>query len=154
MSLLPDFQPIAPATASFRADGTLYSARFDDVYASSQGTLAQAQHVFLHGNDLPLRWQKADRFTIVETGFGAGFNFLATWRALRQAGSSSTRLHFVSVEKYPFQPAELALIHGHYPELGEFSREFRGSYPPLLPGFTAERRWQRLRELPPVSAAR
>ena len=92
MPLLPDFQPIVPATASFRADGTLYSARFDDVYASSQGTLAQAQHVFLNGNDLPLRWQKAGRFTIVETGFGAGLNFLATWRALRQTESSSTQL--------------------------------------------------------------
>ncbi len=135
MPLLPDFQPIVPAKASFRADGTLYSARFDDVYASPQGALAQAQHVFLNGNDLPLRWQKAGRFTIVETGFGAGLNFLATWRALRQAGSSSTRLHFVSVEKHPFQPAELALIHGHYPQLGELSREFRASYPPLLPGF-------------------
>ena len=135
MPLSPDFQPIDPATASFRSDGTLYSARFDDVYASSQGTLAQAQHVFLNGNDLPLRWEKAERFTIVETGFGAGLNFLATWRALREVESSSTRLHFVSVEKHPFQLAELALIHGHYPELGELSREFRESYPPLLPGF-------------------
>ena len=135
MPLSPDFQPIVPATASFRADGTLYSARFDDVYASSQGAVAQAQHVFLDGNSLPLRWQKTSHFTIVETGFGAGLNFLATWRALRKLGSASPRLNFVSVEKHPFQPAELALIHGHYPELGEIARELRLSYPPLLPGF-------------------
>jgi len=130
-----DFQPIVSAAASFNADGTLYSARYDDVYASSQGTLAQAQHVFLNGNDLPLRWTKAGHFTIVETGFGAGLNFLATWRALREAGASPARLHFVSVEKHPFQLSELALIHERYPDLQELSSQVRGRYPPLLPGF-------------------
>ena len=131
----PDFQPIVPAAASFTTDGTLYSPRFDDVYASSQGTLAQTQHVFLSGNDLPQRWHKTDRFTIVETGFGAGLNFLATWRALREAAASSTRLHFVSVEKHPFPLAELAAIHERHPQVQEMAAGLRERYPPLLPGF-------------------
>ncbi len=130
----PDFQPIVPAAASFSADGTLYSPQFDDVYASSQGTLAQAQHVFLNGNDLLERWNKSGSFTIVETGFGAGLNFLATWRALRNAAADS-RLHFVSVEKHPFHGRDLERIHERHPELREMSAQLRERYPPLLPGF-------------------
>ena len=131
----PDFQPIVSAGACFSADGTLYSPRFEDVYASSQGALAQAQHVFLNGNDLPGRWHRAERFTIVETGFGAGINFLATWRALRNDRSATTRLHFVSVEKHPFGMAELESIHEHYPEVRDIAAQLRMRYPPLLPGF-------------------
>ena len=131
----PDFQPIVPAAASFSTDGTLYSPRFSDLYASSQGALAQAQHVFLNGNELPERWHRADGFTIVETGFGAGLNFLATWRALREASPASTRLHFVSVEKHPFRSAELERIHEPYPALREIAGQLRERYPPLLPGF-------------------
>ena len=130
-----DFQPIVPAAASFRPDGTLYSPQFDDIYASSQGTLAQTQHVFLNGNDLPQRWHKTDRFTIVETGFGAGLNFLATWRALRECDANDIRLHFVSVEKHPFALAELDVIHERYPQLRDLAADLRESYPPLLPGF-------------------
>jgi tRNA 5-methylaminomethyl-2-thiouridine biosynthesis bifunctional protein len=133
--LPPEFQPIVPAAAVFRTDGALYSPQFDDIYASSQGTLAQAQHVFLNGNDLPQRWHKTERFTIVETGFGAGLNFLATWRALREAAASSARLHFVSVEKHPFPLAELEVIHARYPPLREMAADLRRRYPPLLPGF-------------------
>ena len=131
----PEFEPIVPAAASFRTDGALYSPQFDDIYASSQGTLAQTQHVFLNGNDLPQRWHKTDRFTIVETGFGAGLNFLATWRALRETTANSMRLHFVSVEKHPFPLAQLEVIHARYPQLQEMAADLRGRYPPLLPGF-------------------
>ena len=133
--MAPEFCPIVPAAASFGIDGTLYSPQFDDIYASSQGTLAQAQHVFLNGNDLPERWHKTDRFTIIETGFGAGLNFLATWRALREAAANRVRLHFVSVEKHPFPLAELDVIHERYPELRDIAAELRERYPPLLPGF-------------------
>ncbi len=131
----PDFQPIVPAAASFRTDGSLYSAQFDDIYASSHGAPEQAQHVFLNGNDLPQRWHKADSFTIVETGFGAGLNFLATWRALREATAARTRLHFVSVEKHPFSLADFDRIHERHPELREIAGQLREHYPPLLPGF-------------------
>ena len=134
-SLASDFHPIVPAVASFNDDGALYSPRFDDIYASSQGALAQTQHVFLNGNGLPERWHKTDRFTIVETGFGAGLNFLATWRTLREAGANRLRLHFVSVEKHPFSLTDLEAIHERYPELRELAAALRQSYPPLLPGF-------------------
>jgi tRNA 5-methylaminomethyl-2-thiouridine biosynthesis bifunctional protein len=131
----PDFKPIAPAAAAFRIDGTLYSPQFDDIYASAQGSVEQTRHVFLSGNHLPARWHETERFTIVETGFGAGLNFLATWRALRECDANDIRLHFVSVEKHPFALAELDIIHERYPQLRDLAADLRESYPPLLPGF-------------------
>jgi len=133
--LSPDFRPIVPAAASFNADGTLYSTKFDDIYASSHGALAQARHVFLNGNDLPGRWSQSGCFTIVETGFGAGLNFLATWQAWRETAPTDARLHFVSVEKHPIHRQDLERIHERQPASREVSSQLRERYPPLLPGF-------------------
>ena len=76
--------PLVPAVLAFAADGTPYSAAYGDVYHSAEGGPAQARHVFLHGNGLPGRWQGRRAFTILETGFGFGLSFLATWRAWRE----------------------------------------------------------------------
>ncbi len=129
------FQPIQPAQATFDANGILRSAQFDDVYASAHGALAQARHVFLGGNDLPARWRGASRFTIVETGFGAGVNFLATWQALRDEAPANMRLHFVSVEKHPLARTDLACAHAGHPEVAGLSAALLARYPALLPGF-------------------
>lgn len=37
-------------------DGVPFSERYGDVYASRDGALGQARHVFLGGNQLPARW--------------------------------------------------------------------------------------------------
>ena len=49
--------PLLPAEPVFRPDGTLYSPQYEDVYASADGALAEAEHVFLRGNGLPERWR-------------------------------------------------------------------------------------------------
>ena len=69
--------------SSVDADGTPRSPEFGDVYHPRQGALAQARHVFLAGNALPARWRGRERFVVLETGFGLGNNFLATWAAWR-----------------------------------------------------------------------
>lgn len=129
------FQPIQPAQATFDTSGILRSAQFDDIYASAHGALAQARHVFLGGNDLPARWRGASQFTIVETGFGAGLNFLATWRALREEAPANLRLHFISVEKHPLTRTDLARVHATHPEVAGLSGALQVRYPALLPGF-------------------
>ena len=78
MPLTPP-EPLQPAQFELRADGSLYSTQYDDVFASSAGALAQAQHVFLAGNGLPARWREADSFVVLETGFGTGLNFLGAY---------------------------------------------------------------------------
>lgn len=130
-----NFEPIISATPVFRADGTLYSPQFGDIYASAEGTLAETRHVFLDGNELPGRWNRSGNFTIVETGFGAGLNFLATWQSWRECAPAQARLHFVSVEKHPFLRADLVRVHERFPGLEALARALHDGYPLPLPGF-------------------
>jgi tRNA 5-methylaminomethyl-2-thiouridine biosynthesis bifunctional protein len=126
---------ITPATLVFAADGTPYSEAYGDVYHSSAGGIEQARHVFLAGNRLPQRWAGRECFTILETGFGQGLNFLATWQAWRDDPRRPRRLHFLSVEKHPFAVADLATLHARYPELACLAAELRCQWPELTAGF-------------------
>jgi len=128
-------KPLQPAQFELRADGSLYSTQYDDVFASSAGALAQAQHVFLAGNGLPARWREAESFVVLETGFGTGLNFLATWAAWRETAPLCARLHFISVEKHPLRHADLAQVLSARPQLADLARAFLARYPPALPGF-------------------
>src|SRR5260370_549767 len=67
----------------------------------------EAECVFRDGNGLPERWQQRRIFTVLETGFGMGINFLVTWAAWRADPSRCERLHFVSTEKHPFAQDDL-----------------------------------------------
>lgn len=127
--------PIEPARLSFSDDGTPRSEAFGDVYHTRDGGLDQARFVFMAGNELPERWQRRGRFTIVETGFGLGLNFLATWSAWRADPERCDRLHFVSTELHPFTREDLATLHRRWPELGPLADELRAQWPPLTPGF-------------------
>lgn len=126
--------PLVPATLAFEADGTPYSATFDDVYHSREGGPAQALHVFLGGNELPARWRARPRFTIVETGFGAGLNFLATWAAWIEDAQRPAKLHYVSIEKHPFSATDLAQLHARHPQFHSLSAELCAMWPMLVPG--------------------
>ena len=126
--------PLVPAEPAAAGDGTPYSALYDDVYHTAHGGLAQARHVFLAGNDLPSRWLGGERFTILESGFGLGLNFLATWQAWRESQARG-RLHFISVEKHPFRRDDLAVLLAAYPDLAELSASMLEQWPPLSPDF-------------------
>ena len=107
---------LAPATVALDAEGRLYSPAYGDVYHSPAGALGQAEHVFLRGNGLPERWRGRDAFTVCETGFGLGLNFLALWRAWRDDPARSAVLHVLAVEGHPFALADLAaLLARHAP---------------------------------------
>lgn len=112
------------------------SQAFDDVYFSAADGLAESRHVFLQGNDLPKRWAGRGRFTIAETGFGTGLNFLAAWKLFEETAQAGQRLDFISFEKYPLEAAEISVI------LADWAGEFPGQlaalcarYPVLVPGF-------------------
>lgn len=125
---------LIPARLEFAPDGTPYSAAFGDIYHSTDGGPGQARHVFLGGNELPRRWQGRERFVILETGFGLGLNFLATWQAWRDDPQRSRRLHFVSLEKHPLTAADLAIAQQAWPEFAELARQLQQHWPPLTPG--------------------
>ena len=113
-------------------EGTPYSAAYGDVYHSAAGGAAQAAHVFLGGNGLPGRWAGRERFVILETGFGFGLNFLATWRAWKRDPARCARLHYVAIEKHPFALEDLQVLHER---LGfEEAAELHSRWPVLVPG--------------------
>jgi len=126
--------PLVPARLAFAPDGTPYSQEYGDIYHSAAGGLAQARHVFLQGNGLPERWRGRRVFTVLETGFGFGLSFLATWRAWREDPARCERLHFVSIEKHPFAASDLALLWEKNSGLEKESRELQTRWPMLLPG--------------------
>jgi tRNA 5-methylaminomethyl-2-thiouridine biosynthesis bifunctional protein len=126
--------PLVPARLAFTEQGVPYSEAFGDLYHSAAGGPAQARHVFLAGNGLPGRWAGRGRFVILETGFGAGVNFLATWQAWRQDPRRCARLHFVSIEKHPFRISDLKEIYLRYPDLKNESAELEAGWPLLVSG--------------------
>ncbi|MEM6374053.1 MAG: tRNA (5-methylaminomethyl-2-thiouridine)(34)-methyltransferase MnmD [Pseudomonadota bacterium] len=86
-------------------DGVPVSTAFDDPYYSLQNGLAETEHVFLAGNDLPARF--CDGFHIAELGFGTGLNLLATLQAWRTADVTGF-LHYTSFERFPMAPEDVA----------------------------------------------
>lgn len=125
---------IIPATLEFK-DGVPYSTRYGDIYHSADGGAGQARHVFLQGCGLPAAWAHRTGFVILETGFGAGLNFLMTWAAWRADPARPARLHVLSVEKHPFRADDLATLHAQWPEFSVLSRELLANWPMLTPGF-------------------
>ena len=116
-------------------DGTSpRSFLFDDIYFASDGQ-AESRHVFLAGNDLPARFAHARRFTIGEIGFGTGLNFLVAWDAWARAQKpANARLHFLSVEKHPLAPDDMAKAHSAWPALEKKAARLRVVAPPAFPG--------------------
>ena len=129
------FSPLVPAQLSFDAAGTPFSQQYQDVYHARQGALAQARHVFMQGNGLPGRWRGRDAFTVCETGFGLGRNFLALWREWRADPGRCARLHMMSFEAHPFSANDLSLANAGLPdEAAPLARQLVQAWPPLLPG--------------------
>ncbi|BBO58943.1 bifunctional tRNA (5-methylaminomethyl-2-thiouridine)(34)-methyltransferase MnmD/FAD-dependent 5-carboxymethylaminomethyl-2-thiouridine(34) oxidoreductase MnmC [Mycoavidus sp. B2-EB] len=127
---------IIPAPLTLLEDGTPYSAAFSDIYHSAAGGFTQAQRVFMAGNQLPARWAGQAIFSIVETGFGAGINFLATWAAWRDDPARCARLHFVSIEKHPFTRENLHLLQQRLinAKLAPLTRHLCAAWPILTSG--------------------
>jgi tRNA 5-methylaminomethyl-2-thiouridine biosynthesis bifunctional protein len=127
-------RPLQPAQFCLDADGTPVSEVYGDVYHSAAGAHAQARRVFLAGNDLPARWQGRERFSILETGFGLGLNFMATWLAWQVDPSRCDVLEFISFEKHPFVAEDLATAHAAWPEFAQLARRLHRVWPMPVAG--------------------
>jgi tRNA 5-methylaminomethyl-2-thiouridine biosynthesis bifunctional protein len=125
---------LTPAPLEFDPGGTPWSARHGDVYHTRAGGFAQARAVFMAGCRLPERWQGQRGFTIVETGFGLGTNFLATWATWRDDPKRSRRLDFVSIEVSPFSAADLLAWHAPGSEGHDLARQLAAAWPPAIAG--------------------
>ncbi|PAT44195.1 FAD-dependent cmnm(5)s(2)U34 oxidoreductase [Vandammella animalimorsus] len=129
-------QPPAGPTVQWLADGSPYSPQFGDRYHShAGGGLAQAQGCFLQGCGLPEAWRGQRQWRILETGFGLGLNFLATWQAWRDDPQRCDRLHFISTEAWPVSAQDLlAAARSRYPQLLPLAEELALQYRDLHSG--------------------
>ncbi len=129
--------PLSYAALDWDAQGQPFSRVFADRYFSAQDGLGETQTVFLHGNDLPARWQTAATqrpFVIAEMGFGTGLNFLLTAQQFLQHAPAALRLHFLSIEAYPLTPSDLAKALNQWSSLQALGAALHRQYPPLVPG--------------------
>ena len=101
-------------------------------WPETAGTLAQARQVFLAGNQLPARWAGLTRFAVLDTGFGGGHKFLATWAAWQQDSHRSDRLFYLAIEPHPPQREDLARLHAGTP-LADLASALAAAWPPLTP---------------------
>ncbi len=107
------------------------SEQFDDVYFSAVDGLAETRHVFLHGNNLPAAWQGRDVFTIAETGFGTGLNFLAILKLWNDTDvhMRPKNLRFISFEKYPLSHDYIKHHLSPWSDVGDELSLFLSKYP-------------------------
>ncbi len=112
-----------------------FSTEFNDIYFSSEGGLEESRCVFLAGNGLPERWRHLTHFTIAETGFGTGLNFLVTLQDWAMSAPEDARLSFISVEKSPLSRGDLERALTAWPQLRSFSDALLEVYPERVAGF-------------------
>jgi tRNA 5-methylaminomethyl-2-thiouridine biosynthesis bifunctional protein len=128
---MPDDKP------HFDDAGRLIAPRFEDVYFSAEDGLAETRHVFLQGNRLAERFaamRPGETFTIGETGFGTGLNFLVAWRLFELHAPADARLEFVSVEGFPLDRETMHRSLAPWPELGTHRDALLTQWGPIWPG--------------------
>lgn len=138
---VPNTYKLDTASLHWREDDTPLAADYDDIYFAGRQGLEETEHVFLRHNHLEQRWRElssapanAKCFTIAETGFGTGLNFLAAWRLWRQLAPPGWQLHFISTEKHPLSRADLQRSLNVWPALESLAEPLIDQYPTLVPG--------------------
>ncbi len=142
----PVVNPYALQTAqiSWSDNGVPHADDYGDVYFSRDNGLEESRYVFLQHNHLAERWaalpkEQPGHFTILETGFGSGLNFLLSWQLWQKLAPPSWRLQYISLEKHPMQAEDLQLAHQHWADLKGLANALQKIYPARLPGH--HRRW-------------
>ncbi|MFT5014977.1 MAG: tRNA 5-methylaminomethyl-2-thiouridine biosynthesis bifunctional protein [Dinoroseobacter sp.] len=133
----PDTYLLPYARVSWQASDAPFAQDYDDVYWSSEGGLAEKQHVFISSCQLESRWEEltpGNRFTILETGFGFGLNFLLTLQAWHsKPRPPNTRLDYFAFEKHLVNPHDLMKMAASF-SLDAELKLFIDQYPMPVPG--------------------
>ncbi|WP_225968704.1 FAD-dependent oxidoreductase [Candidatus Kinetoplastidibacterium crithidiae] len=77
--------------------------------------LLLSYHVFIVGNKLPWKWQFKDRFTICQTSFNNGLDFLVTWETWKNDINRCSHLHYVVLESSSYCKTYLRNIYCNLP---------------------------------------
>ncbi len=124
---------IPPANLQW-LDSEPHARDYEDIYFSRGSGLEESRYVFLDNNHLPQRWHGSESFTIAETGFGTGLNFLLAWQLWRERSAPGQQLHFISVEGHPLAWQDLQQAVSAWPELQPLAEQLLTQYPKLIQG--------------------
>lgn len=124
-----------PSPVAWDETGAPRSPRFNDVYYSSAGGLAEARSVFLGGCDLPRAWAGRPGFVVGELGFGTGLNIVALVDLWRRTRPDDAHLHIFSVEALPMPAADARRALAPWPELAELTARLMAAWPRRARGF-------------------
>ena len=110
-----------------------YSLDFNDVYFNSDNGFAETQYVFIEKNDLIARFKtlKKPVFTITETGFGTGLNFLAVADCWLKYAPKTAKLSYLSIEKLPLNLSNMQRSCQLWPQFSAISSELLTHYKDL-----------------------
>ncbi|WP_370682013.1 FAD-dependent 5-carboxymethylaminomethyl-2-thiouridine(34) oxidoreductase MnmC [Comamonas sp. GB3 AK4-5] len=108
-------------------DGTPYNG-------TDRVCLQQTREAFLAGCGLPAAWAGQAQWRVLETGFGDGLNFLATWAAWRADPQRPRLLHFTATETFPVSAADLLRAAPSDPQLRPLAEQLAARFHGLLPG--------------------
>ena len=110
------------------------STKFDDVYFSTEDGLEESEYVFIDGCNVTKRWSGKNNFTILETGFGTGLNFLATYKKWKEDPNANCTLQYISIDSYPLSKKEIKKSLSTFPILKEELEELLDIYPSTFEG--------------------
>ena len=94
--------------------------------------MEQARKLYIEGTCLPQRWQGRRQFVVVETGFGLGHRFLATWDAWQRDAQRCEHLCYLAMEPQPPRREDLRQAHQQSP-LPALVAELVRAWPVLTP---------------------
>jgi len=130
-------EPLLPADVAVedrQGSPCLVSRRFSDIYFAIADGLAETRLVFIEGNHLAERLPGRRHFTIAETGFGTGLNFLATLALIADMGRAAPRLTYIATELAPLDGEMIAKALASFPELALHRDALISRLPPRWPG--------------------
>ncbi len=131
-----DFAALTCASIDWQ-QATPVAPAFDDPYFSRDNGPAETDHVFVAGNKLAERLASLPaqaQFSIGETGFGTGLNFLRACECFLNHAPADARLHFISTEKHPLHRNDLARALRCWPDAA-LADDLLAQWPAATAGF-------------------
>ncbi len=129
---------LTPPDLDWQPDGTPVARAHGDVYFAAGEGLNETRAVFLAGCGMPEAWAGREAFTVAETGFGTGLNFLSLWQLWRaHRPHPNARLHFVSFEGFPLRREDAVRALSQWPELAVFNARLLDVWPDPVAGVRA-----------------
>lgn len=113
-----------------------YSLDFNDIYFNTVDGLQETEHVFITHNQLQQRFSNAhlSNYTVIETGFGTGLNFLAVSALWLKLTPENATLRYIGIEKTPLSLADLTRAQALWPQFTEISQALIAQYATLKTG--------------------